>query len=45
MSFRLLRKSEFEPNQLQACSEADGKEVPWEEIVKGYEYEREDSWC
>ncbi len=36
--FRLLRKKDLSPVQYRRVAEADGKEVPWEEIVKGYEY-------
>lgn len=37
--FRLLRKKDLSPVHYKRVAEADGKEVPWEEIVKGYEYE------
>ena len=40
MSFRLLRKSDQSPVNYKRVAEADGKEVPWDEIVKGYEYEK-----
>ena len=40
LSFRLLRKSDLSPINYKRVAEADGKEVPWEEIVKGYEYEK-----
>ena len=40
LSFRLLRKSDLSPINYQRVAEADGKEVPWENIVKGYEYEK-----
>ncbi|MDE1169880.1 MAG: Ku protein [Verrucomicrobium sp.] len=40
LSFRLLRKSDLSPVNYKRVAEADGKEVPWEEIVKGYEYEK-----
>lgn len=36
--FRLLRKKDRSPVQYKRVAEADGKEVPWEEITKGYEY-------
>jgi DNA end-binding protein Ku len=39
LKFRLLRKSDFSPVNYKRVAEADGKEVPWHEIVKGYEYE------
>jgi len=40
LSFRLLRKSDLSPVNYKRVAEADGKEVPWEDIVKGYEYEK-----
>src|SRR5437667_3380917 len=40
LKFRLLRKSDLSPVNYKRVAEADGKEVPWEEIVKGYEYEK-----
>lgn len=40
LSFRLLRKSDHSPVNYKRVAEADGKEVPWEDIVKGYEYEK-----
>jgi DNA end-binding protein Ku len=40
LSFRLLRKSDLSPINYKRVAEVDGKEVPWEEIVKGYEYEK-----
>ncbi len=40
LSFRLLRKSDHSPVNYKRVAEADGKEVPWDEIVKGYEYEK-----
>lgn len=40
LSFRLLRKSDHSPVNYRRVAQADGKEVPWEEIVKGYEYEK-----
>ena len=40
LSFRLLRKSDHSPVNYKRVAEADGKEVPWSEIVKGYEYEK-----
>lgn len=40
LKFRLLRKSDMSPINYQRVAEADGKIVPWEEIVKGYEYEK-----
>jgi DNA end-binding protein Ku len=40
LSFRLLRKSDLSPINYKRIAEVDGKEVPWQEIVKGYEYEK-----
>src|SRR6201996_9498466 len=40
LSFRLLRKSDLSPVNYKRVAEADGKEVPWSEIVKGYEHEK-----
>src|SRR5262245_32649905 len=41
MSFNLLRKSDLSPIKYKRVAEVDGKEVPWNEVVKGYEYEKE----
>jgi DNA end-binding protein Ku len=40
LSFKLLRKSDQSPVNYKRVAQADGKEVPWEDIVKGYEYEK-----
>ena len=40
LKFRLLRKSDLSPVNYKRVAEKDGKEVPWDEIVKGYEYEK-----
>jgi DNA end-binding protein Ku len=40
VSFRQLRKSDLSPINYKRVAEVDQKEVPWEEIVKGYEYEK-----
>src|SRR5437773_11707056 len=40
LKFRLLRQGDLSPVNYKRVAEADGKEVPWEEIVKGYEYEK-----
>src|SRR4029450_944375 len=40
LKFRMLRKSDHSPINYKRVAEADGKEVPWKEIVKGYEYEK-----
>lgn len=38
--FHFLRKSDLSPINNKRVAEVDGKEVPWEEIVKGYEYDK-----
>jgi DNA end-binding protein Ku len=40
LNFRLLRASDLSPINYKRVAEADGKEVPWDQIVKGYEYEK-----
>src|ERR1700732_4547775 len=40
LTFRLLRANDLSPVNYKRVAEADGKEVPWEQIVKGYEYEK-----
>src|SRR5438045_9743853 len=40
LSFTLLRKSDLSPIRYKRIAEVDGKEVPWNEIVKGYEYDK-----
>src|SRR5260370_21671224 len=40
LKFRLVRKSDLSPVNYKRVAEKDGKEVPWEQIVKGYEYEK-----
>src|SRR5258706_4137412 len=40
LKFRLLRASDLSPVNYKRVAEADGREVPWEQIVKGYEYEK-----
>jgi DNA end-binding protein Ku len=40
LSFKLLRKSDQSPVNYKRVAQADGKEVAWEDIVKGYEYEK-----
>src|SRR6478609_4829279 len=40
LKFRLLRQSDLSPVNYKRVAEADGKEVPWDQIVKGYEYEK-----
>jgi DNA end-binding protein Ku len=41
LKFRLLRKSDLSPVNYKRVAETDGKEVPWDQIVKGYEYEKD----
>jgi DNA end-binding protein Ku len=40
IKFRLLREKDLSPVNYKRVAEADGKEVPWDQIVKGYEYEK-----
>jgi DNA end-binding protein Ku len=40
LKFRLLRAADLSPVNYKRVAEADGKEVPWDQIVKGYEYEK-----
>jgi DNA end-binding protein Ku len=40
LKFRLLRKKDLSPVNYKRVAEADGKEVSWHDIVKGYEYEK-----
>ena len=40
LKFRLLRAKDHSPVNYKRVAEADGKEVPWDQIVKGYEYEK-----
>src|SRR5213075_1313278 len=40
LRFRLLRKSDLSPVNYNRVAEKDGKEVSWDQIVKGYEYEK-----
>lgn len=40
LKFRLLRSSDLSPVNYKRVAAVDGKEVPWEQIVKGYEYEK-----
>jgi DNA end-binding protein Ku len=41
LKFRLLRAGDLSPVNYQRVAEADGKVVPWDQIVKGYEYEKD----
>lgn len=40
LKFRLLRSSDHSPVNYKRVAEKDGKEVPWDQIVKGFEYEK-----
>ena len=40
LKFRMLRKNDLSPINYKRVAETDGKEVPWDHIVKGYEYEK-----
>jgi DNA end-binding protein Ku len=40
LKFRLLRARDLSPVNYKRVAEKDGREVPWGEIVKGYEYEK-----
>jgi DNA end-binding protein Ku len=40
VSFKMLRKGDLSPIRYKRIAEVDGKEVPWGDIVKGYEYEK-----
>lgn len=40
LKFRLLRAKDHSPVNYKRVAEKDGKEVPWDQIVKGYEYEK-----
>lgn len=40
LKFRLLRDGDHSPVNYKRVAEKDGKEVKWDKIVKGYEYEK-----
>lgn len=40
VKLRMLRESDQSPIKYKRVAEADDKEVAWEQIVKGYEYEK-----
>jgi len=40
LKFRLLRSRDLSPVNYKRVAAVDGKEVPWDQIVKGYEYEK-----
>src|SRR5258708_3178073 len=40
ISFRMLHKEDLSPIKFERICEAEGEPVPWNEIVKGYEYKK-----
>jgi len=40
ISFRLLHEADLSPVKYERVCQADGQPVPWNEIVKGYEFEK-----
>ncbi|HUG12001.1 MAG TPA: Ku protein [Opitutaceae bacterium] len=40
LKFKMLRNGDLSPINYKRVAELDGKEVPWDQIVKGYEYEK-----
>src|SRR5258706_14609663 len=40
IKFHLLRKTDQSPIKYKRVAETDGKEVAWEDIVKGYEFSK-----
>jgi DNA end-binding protein Ku len=40
ISFRMLHEEDMSPIKYERVCAADGEPVPWNEIVKGYEYEK-----
>ncbi len=40
LRFHFLRKSDMSPINNKRVAESDGKEVAWEDIVRGYQYEK-----
>ena len=40
ISFRMLHKEDLSPIKYERVCEAEGEPVPWNEIVKGYEYKK-----
>lgn len=40
LKFRLLRSGDLSPVNYKRVAHTDGREVPWDQIVKGYEYEK-----
>jgi DNA end-binding protein Ku len=42
ISFNLLDRRDFSPVRYRRVNEKTGKEVPWDEVVKGYEYAKDE---
>jgi DNA end-binding protein Ku len=42
MNFHLLDRRDFAPVRYRRVNEKTGREVPWDEIVKGYEYDKDE---
>jgi DNA end-binding protein Ku len=42
IKFRLLRESDHSPIKYKRVAETDGKEVAWDQIVKGYEHQKDE---
>ena len=42
LNLDMLHKKDLSPIRYARICRADGKEVPWEDIVKGYEYQKGD---
>jgi DNA end-binding protein Ku len=40
LKFKMLRKGDLSAINYKRVAEVDGKEVPWEDIVKGFEYDK-----
>jgi len=40
ISFKMLDEKDMSPIKYKKVNAKDGQEVPWERIVKGYEYEK-----
>src|SRR5579863_1124423 len=41
LKFKLLRARDLSPVNYKRVAQVDGQEVPWDQIVKGYEYEKD----
>ena len=42
LSFTLLDRKDFSPVGYKRYNKKSGREVPWEQIVRGYEYEKDE---